>query len=326
MPGPPGWGQHREQIQRRRRRAIPGSPAEWEVTPESAFWRRRDLLALGTALLAGCTPIAHEERPGHPYPAIRNHAFSTAQEATPRQTVEGYNNYIEFAAQSKELPRARAQALPLRPWTVEVTGLAGRPRTFGLEDLLRTMPFEERVCRFRCVEAWAMVVPWTGFPLAALLAQVEPLSGARFVQFTSVSKPEVMPGMAVSEYFPWPYTEALTIDEAMHPLAMLVTGAYGRPMAAQNGAPLRLIVPWKYGFKSAKAVVRITLAAEKPGTFWNSLQPEEYGFYANVNPAVAHPRWPQESERLLPHFRRQPTLPYNGYASSVEHLYAGNEH
>lgn len=310
----------------RRRLTIPGSPAEREVTPETAFLARRSLLALGAGLLAGCGGREEEAPVEAPYPAPRNDALSVALEATPRTSFESYNNYVEFSAQSKELPRTRAKALPLRPWSVVVDGLVREPRTLDMEDLLRRMPFEERVCRFRCVEAWAMVVPWTGFPLAALLALAEPLGSARFVRLTSVSAPERMPGMAVSEHFPWPYTEALTLGEAMHPLAMLATGAYGRPLAAQNGAALRLVTPWKYGFKSAKAIVRITLTAEQPETFWNSLQPEEYGFYANVNPAKAHPRWPQHTERLLPDFRRQPTLAYNGYGEAVAGLYSGNEH
>ncbi|MCW5965233.1 MAG: protein-methionine-sulfoxide reductase catalytic subunit MsrP [Bryobacterales bacterium] len=310
----------------RRWQQIAGSPLEQDVSPKAVFLNRRAILTMGAALLASCTRHAPSEPPGPPYPAPRNRAFSVDAAATPRETAESYNNYIEFSAQSKELPRTRAQALPLRPWSVVVDGLVARPRTFSFEDLLRQMPFEERVCRFRCVEAWAMVVPWTGFPLAALLSLVEPLSAARYVSFTSASQPDIMPGMAVSEYYPWPYTEALTLAEAVNPLAMLVTGAYGAPLRAQNGAPIRLILPWKYGFKSAKAVVRISLLAERPETFWNTLQPLEYGFFANVNPSHPHPRWPQHTERLLPDFRSQPTLPFNGYAGAVALLYSGKEH
>lgn len=310
----------------RPRQQIPGSLHERDVTPEAVFRSRRALLAMGAGFLASCTSHAPSTPPGPPYPAPRNSEFSVDAAATLRDSVESYNNYIEFSAQSKELPRTRAQALPLRPWSVVVDGLVARPRSFAMEDLLRHMPFEERVCRFRCVEAWAMVVPWTGFPLAALLSLVNPLSAARYVSFTSVTQPDIMPGMAVSEYYPWPYTEALTLTEAMHPLAMLVTGAYGEPLRAQNGAPVRLILPWKYGFKSAKAIVRISLTTERPETFWNTLQPLEYGFFANVNPAQPHPRWPQHTERLLPDFRPQPTLPYNGYAEAVAPLYSGKEH
>ncbi len=316
----------------RRKAQIAGSPAEKDVTPENVFRSRRALLRMGAGLatsaglLASCGREATPEPPGAPYPALRNEEWSVDLASTPRSSFESYNNYIEFSAQSKELPRTRAQSLPLHPWTITVDGEVSRQRTFDLDYLLRQMPFEERVCRFRCVEAWAMVVPWTGFPLAALLRLAEPLGSARYVRFTSVSQPSVMPGMAVSEYFPWPYTEALTLQEALHPLAMVATGAYGTPLPAQNGAPVRLIVPWKYGFKSAKAVVRITLTSERPETFWNSLQPLEYGFFANVNPAQPHPRWPQDMERLLPDFRRQPTLPYNGYGDSVAMMYSGIEH
>ena len=298
---------------------------ERHATAERVFITRRVLLAAPAALLAGC---AHESEidVGPPYPATRNYALSVSLPATPRETAETYNNYIEFAAQSKELPAKRAARLPQRPWILEVTGLVQKPRVFDIEWLLKQMPFEERVYRFRCVEAWAMVVPWTGFPLSALLQKVDPLATAQFVRFVSASLPAVMPGMTVSDSFPWPYSEALRIDEAMHPLTMLVTGAYGRPMASQNGAPIRLIVPWKYGFKSAKSVVRIELLPERPETFWNALQPMEYGFFANVNPVVSHPRWPQNTERLLPDFRKQSTLPFNGYAADVAGLYTGNEH
>jgi methionine sulfoxide reductase catalytic subunit len=296
------------------------------ITPLPAFLNRRQLLAAAGTLLSGCAPSTQHPEPGPPYPATRNETRSVSLASTPRSSFESYNNYIEFSAQSKELPRQRAGRLPLRPWAVVVDGLVNRPATFDIDDLLRRMPFEERVYRFRCVEAWAMVVPWTGFPLSALLSLVEPASSARFVCFETVSKPEMMPGMEVSEYFPWPYREALSIAEAMHPLTLLATGAYGYPLAPQNGSPLRLVVPWKYGFKSAKAIVRITLSAGQPATFWNSLQPMEYGFFANVNPAKPHPRWSQETERLLPDFRRQPTLPFNGYAAAVAGLYQGDEH
>jgi sulfoxide reductase catalytic subunit YedY len=206
------------------------------------------------------------------------------------------------------------------PWTLEVGGLVGKPRTFDLEDLLRAFPLEERIYRHRCVEAWAMVVPWTGFPLAALLRQVEPLPSARFVRFVSFERPSEASHQKDRSQ-PWPYTEGLTLAEASNELAFLATGMYGHPLLKQHGSPVRLVVPWKYGFKSAKAIVRIELTAEQPATFWNTLMPHEYDFWANVNPTVPHPRWSQEKERLLGTGETRPTQRYNGYAEWVAHLY-----
>ena len=203
-----------------------------------------------------------------------------------------------------------------------VGGLCEKPATFTMEEILRLAPLEERVYRFRCVEAWSMVVPWTGFPLAKLLEKVVPKAEARFVKFTTVLRPEEMPGIARLPNYPWPYTEGLRIDEAMHPLVLLATGLYGKPMPKQNGAPIRLVVPWKYGFKSIKSVVKIELVQEQPATLWESLSPQEYPFESNVDPKVSHPRWSQATERDLATGNRIPTLPYNGYGDEVAKLYA----
>jgi sulfoxide reductase catalytic subunit YedY len=205
---------------------------------------------------------------------------------------------------------------------VEVGGLVNKPRTFAIEDILKEFPQEERIYRLRCVEAWSMVIPWTGFPLAALLQAVEPASAAKYVRFETVYRPEEMPGQK-SPFYPWPYQEGLRLDEAMHDLTLLASGLYGEPNVPQNGAPLRLVVPWKYGFKSIKSIVRIELTAEEPATLWSSIAPNEYGFYANVNPAVDHPRWSQASERRIGELNRRPTLPFNGYGEQVADLYAG---
>jgi sulfoxide reductase catalytic subunit YedY len=208
------------------------------------------------------------------------------------------------------------------PWTLEVYGLVNRPRTFGVEDLLRLFPQEERIYRLRCVEAWSMVIPWNGFPLASLLREVEPTGNARYVRFETLFDPQQMPGLK-QPWYNWPYQEGLRLDEAMHDLTLLATGLYGEPMPAQNGAPIRLVVPWKYGFKSIKSVVKIELVAEQPSTLWSSAAPDEYGFYANVNPHVDHPRWSQATERRIGELSRRETLMFNGYAEEVAHLYDG---
>ena len=231
---------------------------------------------------------------------------------TPSSVAATYNNYYEFTT-DKERVAEVAAGFVTRPWRVEVSGLCARPQTFDVDALIRAMPMEERVYRFRCVEAWAMVVPWTGFPLAALLDRVEPNREARFVRFVSFPPRDDAPGMARQSHYPWPYHEALRLDEARHDLAMLATGIYGRPMPNQHGAPLRLVVPWKYGFKSIKGVQKIELTAERPRTFWNRLQPREYSFLANIDPDVPHPRWSQAKERMIDTGAEVPTRKYNGY-------------
>jgi sulfoxide reductase catalytic subunit YedY len=240
---------------------------------------------------------------------------------TPLAQLTAYNNYYEFGT-DKEDPARNAGALRTEPWSVVVEGLVRRPATYALEDFLRPSRLEERVYRLRCVEAWSMVVPWLGIPLADVLRRADPLGDARFVEFSTLYDPAQMPGQR-TPVLDWPYREALRLDEATHPLTLLATGLYGKPLPNQNGAPLRLVVPWKYGFKSIKAITRLRLTAERPRTSWNESAPSEYGFYANVNPAVDHPRWTQARERRVGEFRRRPTLPFNGYGDQVAGLYAG---
>ena len=239
---------------------------------------------------------------------------------TPSALATRYNNFYEFTTDKQAVHEA-VQGFRTRPWTVQVTGACERPARFDVDDLIRKLGVEERVYRFRCVEAWAMTVPWTGFELRALLRRVRPLQRAKFVRFVTFA--QGAPGIESQPWYPWPYHEALTIREAAHPLTMIATGLYGAPLPTQNGAPLRVVVPWKYGFKSAKSLVRIELVERRPPTFWNSLNPEEYGFYSNVDPAVPHPRWSQGTERLLDTGERIPTLPFNGYGAEVADLYPG---
>jgi sulfoxide reductase catalytic subunit YedY len=240
---------------------------------------------------------------------------------TPYETATSYNNFYEFGT-GKEDPKENAGSLRTRPWTVAVEGLVRRPAAYALDDLLKGMRPAERVYRHRCVEAWSMVIPWVGVPLADVVRRLEPLPSARFVEFTTLLDPRQMPGQRTN-VLPWPYVDALRLDEALHPLALLATGMYGRDLPNQNGAPLRLVVPWKYGFKGVKSIVRLRFTDRQPRTTWNDAAPDEYGFYANVNPAVDHPRWSQAKERRVGEFRRRATLPFNGYAEQVASLYAG---
>ena len=237
------------------------------------------------------------------------------------EEIVNYNNYYEFST-NKEVVAVEAQVFTPAPWQLEVTGLVNKPTTFGLEDIYSRFTQEERIYRLRCVEAWSMVIPWVGFTLADLLRAVEPTSAAQFVKFTSVLRPEEMRGQR-SRLLDWPYTEGLRLDEAMHPLTIIATGMYGRPITNQQGAPLRLVVPWKYGFKSIKGIVKIELTDTIPDSTWQAAAPSEYGFYANVNPEVDHPRWSQASERRIGELGRRPTLMFNGYAEEVAGLYAG---
>jgi sulfoxide reductase catalytic subunit YedY len=233
--------------------------------------------------------------------------------------ITHYNNFYEFSTAKGEVAVA-AEGFVSRPWTVAIEGLVAKPGVYDVDDLARRFPPEERVYRHRCVEAWSMVVPWLGFPLASLLSLAEPLSAARYVEFVTLLDPKRMPGQRYA-VLDWPYVEGLRIDEAMHPLAFVSTGIYGRPLLPQNGAPLRLVVPWKYGFKGIKSIVTIRLVADQPTTTWNAAAPDEYGFYSNVNPEVDHPRWSQKRERRIGEFGLRPTLPYNGYAEQVAGLY-----
>jgi sulfoxide reductase catalytic subunit YedY len=236
-------------------------------------------------------------------------------------SIANYNNFYEFTTNKEGVAGASAAFRP-KPWQVAVQGMVHKPRVLDLDDLLKTRPLEERVYRMRCVEGWSMVIPWVGFPLSRVLDQVQPMSSARYVAFETLLDPERLPGQKRSVLH-WPYVEGLRIDEAMHPLTILAVGLYGRQLPAQNGAPLRLVVPWKYGFKGIKSIVKITLTSSRPPTTWNLTAPREYGFYSNVNPEVAHPRWSQATEQRIGESGRRPTLMFNGYADQVAHLYAG---
>ena len=297
-----------------------------EITPYSQYLSRRDFLKTagiltGSALLAACSPGASNvSDPAQEMPDLPAKMDERGDPANSYQDITNYNNFYEFSV-DKEAVNPLSQDFTTEPWTVEVYGLVNNPKTYGIEDLLK-FPQEERVYRLRCVEAWSMVIPWTGFPLASLLKEVEPTSDAKFVRFETVYRPEEMPGLR-SPFYPWPYQEGLRLDEAMHDLTILATGLYGMPMPNPNGAPIRLVVPWKYGFKSIKSIVKIELVAEQPSTLWNSIGANEYGFYSNVNPERAHPRWSQATERRIGELGRRPTLMFNGYAEEVASLYEG---
>ncbi len=237
------------------------------------------------------------------------------------EAITNYNNFYEFSM-SKEAVARLAQGFTVAPWTITVGGLVNNPKTYDIDDLRKRFPQEERIYRLRCVEGWSMVIPWLGFPLGALLREVDPQSRAQYVRFETVMRPEEMPGQR-DPFFPWPYVEGLRLDEAMHDLTILSTGLYGRQLLPQNGAPVRLVVPWKYGFKSIKSIVKIDLVEEQPTSLWMASAPHEYGFYANVNPDVPHPRWSQATERRIGELGRRPTLKFNGYEEEVAALYAG---
>jgi len=298
-----------------------------EITPYSQYLSRRDFLkaagiVTGSALLAACAPKATGTvAPESEMPDLPAKMDEYGDPANSFEDITHYNNYYEFST-NKEAVAPLSKDFTTVPWTVEVSGLVNNPKTYGIEDLLSKFTQEERVYRLRCVEAWSMVIPWTGFPLASLLKEVEPTSDAKFVRFETVYRPDEMPGQS-SPFYPWPYQEGLRLDEAMHDLTILATGLYGQPMPNSNGAPIRLVVPWKYGFKSIKSIVKIELIAEQPSTLWNMIGPNEYGFYSNVNPERSHPRWSQASERRIGELSRRPTMMFNGYAEQVASLYKG---
>lgn len=290
-----------------------------EITPRQVFERRREFMRLAIgATAAGLLPTAEA---AEKLAAASNRPLSTDETPTPYRHVTGYNNFYEFGF-DKDDPAARAGALRTRPWTVTIDGLVQKPKTLAIEDILRLAPLEERIYRLRCVEGWSMVVPWIGFPLSALLRQVEPLGSAKYVEFVTTVQPDTMPGVR-SSVLDWPYTEGLRLDEANHQLAIACVGLYGEVLPNQNGAPVRLVVPWKYGFKSAKSIVRIRYTDREPQTAWMKSAPTEYGFYSNVNPEVQHPRWSQATERRLGEFLKRKTLMFNGYADQVGQLYTG---
>jgi sulfoxide reductase catalytic subunit YedY len=304
-------------------RRPPDIPAS-EITDEDLFWNRRQFIgSLGAALLVPSFPLSGTERGpgGEDVEGERATSIERDDKLTPFEHITSYNNYYEFGVDKGD-PVRYAGALVTRPWTITVDGDVHKPGTFVIDEVLGRYPAEERVYRLRCVEGWSMVIPWLGFPLAKLLDHVQPTSNAKYVAFTTLHRPAEMRGQR-SGVLPWPYVEGLRLDEARHPLTILATGIYGKPLLNQNGAPLRLVVPWKYGFKSIKAIVRIRLTREQPPTTWSIATPHEYGFYANVNPKVDHPRWSQARERRIGELRRRPTLLFNGYADQVASLYTG---
>jgi len=294
-----------------------------EITAKSAYLGRRQFLwgaaSLGLGLAASLPAMAA--------PTLIKSPLSTDEQQTPLKDVTTYNNFYEFGVDKGD-PAANAHTLKATPWKVKVDGLVGKPADYDLEDLIKDIALEERIYRFRCVEGWSMVIPWYGVPLASVLARVEPQGSAKYVAFETLVRPDEMPGQrGFFQPLPWPYVEGLRMDEAMHPLTLLAVGLYGEKLPNQNGAPIRLVVPWKYGFKSIKSIVRINLTETQPPTSWSLQNSREYGFYSNVNPAVDHPRWSQATERRIGtgglFAKRHPTLPFNGYADQVAGLYAG---
>lgn len=306
-------------------RSLPIRPSE--ITDESVWRARRRLLlqAPGALALAASLPSRAQAVPvGQPLQTTPSQRWKLDDALTSESDITSYNNFYEFGT-GKEEPSRRSAEFKTEPWTLQVDGLVRQPLTLDMGQILTLAPLEERVYRLRCVEAWSMVVPWVGYSLSALLQRAEPLGDARFVRFETAADPETMPGLR-SRILDWPYVEALRLDEAMHPLTLLATGLYGKALPVQNGAPVRLIVPWKYGFKSAKSLVRITVMDSMPQSSWMRVAPHEYGFYANVNPFVPHPRWSQATERVIGSgffATKKPTLPFNGYADDVAELYAG---
>ncbi|CAK0738752.1 protein-L-methionine sulfoxide reductase catalytic subunit MsrP [Gammaproteobacteria bacterium] len=291
-----------------------------EITPIQLFHDRRRFLQL-TAGITALAALPPAFAAATKFSDLKKDGYVLTDKTTPYTSITGYNNFYEFGT-DKEDPAKYAGSLKTRPWTVAVEGEVHKPKAFDVDDLLKLAPLEERVYRLRCVEAWSMVIPWVGFPLAELLKQVEPTGNAKFVEFTTLHDPAQMPGQR-SHVLDWPYCEGLRLDEALHPLTLLAVGLYGEVLPNQNGAPIRLVVPWKYGFKSAKSIVRIRLTEQQPRTTWNDSAPTEYGFYSNVNPEVDHPRWTQSKERRLGEFLKRPTLSFNGYADQVAQLYTG---
>lgn len=294
-----------------------------EITPEWLYMNRRQFLKAAAtfgagSILAACapglTPTPEEEA------MIVGETTAGEDVLTPYESITNYNNYYEFSF-SKERVAPLSKDFKTDPWQVEIYGLVNNPQTLSMADILSQFPQEERIYRLRCVEGWSMVIPWVGFSLSKLLDVVEPAPEAKYVRFETLADAKQMPGLQAN--FPWPYQEGLRLDEAQNKLATIVTGLYNKPLPPQDGAPIRLVVPWKYGFKSAKSLIKIELVAEQPDTFWNTSAPNEYGFYANVNPDVPHPRWFQDTERRIGELQRRPTLKFNGYEEEVGHLYEG---
>jgi methionine sulfoxide reductase catalytic subunit len=300
-----------------------------EITPKQVYLNRRGFMAgaaaIGGAILAGhyLGEMRGPEETVHASAlnVVKKSEFSTSEKPTPKNDITSYNNYYEFSSDKYE-PAKLAQALQTRPWKVEVGGLLKPKKVFDIDDLLGKFPQEERIYRLRCVEGWSMVIPWVGFPLADFIKQVQPLGDAKCVKFTTKYDPREMPGQRYG-VLGWPYVEGLRIDEAMNPLTILATGLYGDELPKQDGAPIRLVVPWKYGFKSIKSIVKIEFIKDQPTTTWAAAAPNEYGFYSNVNPNVDHPRWSQKKERRIGEFLKHDTLMFNGYGDQVASLYNG---
>ena len=295
-----------------------------EITSRDVYLNRRDMLAGAAAL--GATGLIADGAFAAKLETAKS-ALSTDDKLTSLKDVTSYNNFYEFGVDKSD-PATHGKSLKTTPWTVKVDGLVSKPAEYQLEDFIKPSTLEERIYRLRCVEAWSMVIPWVGFPLADVIKRADPQSSAKFVAFETLVRPSEFPGQkGLFQPLPWPYVEGLRLDEAMHPLTILAVGLYGETLPNQNGAPLRLVVPWKYGFKSIKSIVRITLTEKQPKTTWNAAGPGEYGFYSNVNPAVDHPRWTQATERRIGEGgvfnKRRETLPFNGYADQVASLYAG---
>ncbi len=307
----------------------PPDTAPSEITPREIWQRRREFikaasgLAAGAAVGMGMPTIALGQGKATTVKlfGVKPSSLSTDEKKNSKDEVTGYNNFYEFGT-DKEDPAEYAHTLVTRPWTVAVEGAVGKPRIFDIDELLKLAPLEERIYRLRCVEGWSMVIPWVGYSLAALIRRVEPTGNAKFVEFVTLADPRQMPGVR-SHVLEWPYVEGLRLDEAMHPLTLLTLGLYGETLPNQNGAPVRVVVPWKYGFKSAKSLVKIRFVEQQPRTAWSKAIPSEYGFYSNVNPEVDHPRWSQATERRLGELGKRKTLKFNGYGDQVASLYAG---
>lgn len=306
----------------------PADVAASEITSQNIYNRRRDFIrgtlafgAVAGLAVAGFSPGMRDAQAAAKLGPLAKSPYSTKESQTPFDSVTSYNNFYEFGT-DKEDPKERAGSLKTRPWTVQVDGEVLKPKTFGIDELLKLAPLEERIYRLRCVEAWSMVVPWVGYPLSELIKRVQPTGNAKYVEFITLNDPAQMPGQKIP-VLDWPYVEGLRMDEAMHPLTLLTLGLYGEVLPNQNGAPVRTIVPWKYGFKSGKSIVRIRFTEKQPESSWMRAGPREYGFYSNVNPNVSHPRWSQAKERRIGEFLKRETLMYNGYGDQVASLYAG---
>jgi len=309
-------------------KSVPVLPSE--ITPKSLYFNRRGFLRAaglltGGALLAACAPGGGGSQPTGDPATVAAYTGRKDELGNPLNSyddITNYNNYYEFST-AKDAVNPLSKDFKSHPWSVEVSGLVSNPKTFAIEDLIKMFPQEDRIYRLRCVEAWSMVIPWQGFPLASLLKAVQPTSAAKYVRFTTLEDTKQFPAEGDTADYPWPYHEGLRLDEAMNDLAILATGLYGSPLPNPDGAPIRLVVPWKYGFKGIKAIVKIELVADQPTTFWQDINAHEYGFYANVNPDVPHPRWLQSSERRIGELGMRPTLMFNGYADKVAYLYQG---